>query len=386
MNTLANRLITVLVSAVLLLGLPLAGVALKGYPVAQYLEFPPLTQYVEHAGFSWPLFAAGVIVLAAILLPFVLYDLRNRPYAIEDETSAITYPWWGWLGLLGGAVSWVLAWSRFSWFAPLQGHTFSPLWLAYILVVNAWAFRRTGKCMLRDRPRYLLMLFVCSAAFWWFFEYLNRFVQNWHYVGTGTMSRMEYFIYATLPFSTVLPAVLGTYELLASWPRAGASLNHYVPIMIGHPRKWAAAGLCLAGVALLGIGVWPDLLFPLLWLSPLFIITCVQTLTGRETLFSELHHGRWRRIYLLAVSALVCGLFWEMWNHWSLAQWEYTVPYVGEFKIFKMPLLGYAGYLPFGIECGVIADSLVNGSWEGTSVSDEPCKGGGDTEAVTRNS
>lgn len=380
MNVLTNRLIILLVLTVLLLGLPLVGVALKGYPVEQYLEFPPLTQYVEHAGFSWPLFVAGAVVLVAVLLPFVLYDLRNRPYAIEEESPRRAFPWWGWFGLAAGGGFWVLAWTRFTWFAPVQGHTFSPLWFAYILVVNAWTFRRTGKCMLRDRPQYLLMLFVCSAAFWWFFEYLNRFVQNWHYVGTGTMSRMEYFIYATLPFSTVLPAVLGTYELLASWPRAGASLNHYIPIMIRRPRRWAAVGLLVAGAGLIGIGILPDLLFPLLWLSPLFIITCIQTLTGGETLFSELHYGRWRRIYLLAISALVCGVFWEMWNHWSLAQWEYTVPYVGGVKVFKMPILGFAGYLPFGLECAVIADSLVNASGEGTSADSESEKGGGNTK------
>ena len=379
---LANKLTTLLILTILLLGLPLLGVALIGLPVGQYLEFPPLTQYVEHEEFCWPVFVVGAVVLAAILLPFVLYDLRNRPYGVEQAGTTGDFPWWGWLGILGGAAAWGLAWTRISWFTALQPHTFSPLWFAYILVVNAWTFKRTGKCMLRDRPRYLLMLFVCSAAFWWFFEYLNRFVQNWHYVGTGTMSRFEYFMYATLPFSTVLPAVLGTYELLASWPRAGASLNNYITVIVKKPRKWAAAGLCIAGAGLLGIGIWPDLLFPILWLSPLFVITCVQTLTGRETLFGDLRDGRWRRIYLLAISALVCGFFWEMWNHWSLAQWEYTVPYVGEVEIFKMPILGYAGYLPFGLECGVIADCLVNEPEEGTSNSDQWYKEGGNTKPV----
>jgi hypothetical protein len=28
---------------------------------------------------------------------------------------------------------------------------------------------------------------------------------------------------------------------------------------------------------------------------------------------------------------------------------------VDRFRIFEMPLLGYAGYLPFGIECAAIA-------------------------------
>ena len=32
------------------------------------------------------------------------------------------------------------------------------------------------------------------------------------------------------------------------------------------------------------------------------------------------------------------------------------MPYVGRFKTFEMPLLGFAGYLPFGVECLVLAE------------------------------
>jgi hypothetical protein len=31
---------------------------------------------------------------------------------------------------------------------------------------------------------------------------------------------------------------------------------------------------------------------------------------------------------------------------------------VHRFEIFEMPVLGYAGYLPFGLECAVVADLL----------------------------
>jgi hypothetical protein len=44
-----------------------------------------------------------------------------------------------------------------------------------------------------------------------------------------------------------------------------------------------------------------------------------------------------------------------MWNTGSLARWEYSIPYVDRFRLFEMPALGYAGYLPFGIECAAIA-------------------------------
>jgi hypothetical protein len=68
--------------------------------------------------------------------------------------------------------------------------------------------------------------------------------------------------------------------------------------------------------------------------------------------------GNWRLIISSATAALFCGLFWEMWNYYSLARWEYSIPFVDRFKIFEMPILGYAGYLPFGLECAVIGQLL----------------------------
>jgi hypothetical protein len=39
-----------------------------------------------------------------------------------------------------------------------------------------------------------------------------------------------------------------------------------------------------------------------------------------------------------------------MWNVYSLPKWTYAIPHVGWLHIFEMPILGYGGYLPFGIE------------------------------------
>ncbi len=46
---------------------------------------------------------------------------------------------------------------------------------------------------------------------------------------------------------------------------------------------------------------------------------------------------------------LFTGFFWEMWNYYSLPKWVYHVPYVGFWKIFEMPALGYLGYPFFGL-------------------------------------
>ena len=349
---------------VILVGLPLLGAWLAGMPLGQYLEFPPTTRYVEHAASSWPVFLGLALAILCVLLPLLHRWLRASVALTEPDPAGSrsafrvprsAFPWWGWLALVFGALAWLLAWTRFEWVAPLQPFTFTPLWLAYIAVVNALTFRRSGHCMLTDRPRHLARLFAVSSAFWWFFEYLNRFVQNWYYTGIGGLAPWKYFVFATLPFSTVLPAVLGTCELLATFPRMAAGLDRFRPLTFPRPRRLAALTFAAAAAGLAAIGVWPDLLFPLLWLAPVLILTSVQSLRGQTTVLTEAGRGDWRRVWLLAMAALICGFFWEMWNFLSLAKWIYAVPYVHRFRLFEMPILGYAGYLPFGLECAVVA-------------------------------
>jgi len=347
----------IIISAAMLIALPLAGVHLSGRQLAPYLEFPPLTRHVEHAAFSGPVFMALAAIISATIAPLALraWKFRPRRHPGRSAPTAGHLPWWGWLGVVVLAAAWVLAWSRFNWLKSMQAHTFTPLWMAYILVVNALCQKRTGRCLLLAKPGYFLLLFPVSACFWWFFEYLNRFVQNWYYVGPE-LSPWSYFWFATLPFSTVLPAVLSTCECLAqtTWIRRG--FTALPPVSPAHPKFWAITLLLTAGAGLALIGVWPNVLFPLLWLSPLLIVVSLQTLTGHRHLFTEVAAGDWHRAISAAAAALICGIFWEMWNVHSLAKWKYSIPLVHRFQIFEMPILGYAGYLPFGLECIIIGD------------------------------
>ncbi len=345
----------------LLVGLPLVGVMLAGNPVVPYLEFPPLTQIVQHPPFSWPVFVGLSLLVAAVVAPFVVMILGapKSPHLYLVRARAL--PWWGWAGVGLVAVAWIFAWTRFPWFAALQSFTFTPLWLGYILVVNALTFKRTGHCMLLDRVGYFLSLLLLGAAFWWFFEYLNRFVQNWYYVGGSELGPVEYFWQATLPFSTVLPAVLGTIEYLESFPRLDEAFCDLWPVQVAHGKPLGWSVLLVASAGLTGIGIWPQYLFPLVWIAPLLIITSLQALAEEKTVFSTLVEGDWRPIWLPALAGLICGFFWELWNSGSFAHWEYHIPYVDRFRTFEMPLLGYAGYLPFGLECVVIAALLPGG-------------------------
>jgi hypothetical protein len=249
-----------------------------------------------------------------------------------------------------------MAWTRFDFMAGLQRHTFVPLWLGYILTVNAATHWRGGECMLASRPRLLALLFPASALFWWGFEYLNRFVENWLYHGHGADGAWAYGLLATLAFSTVLPAVLSTRDFLATFPRMYAPFAEFLPVPEVESRGVAAVGLAIGLCALLLLGVLPNLTYPFLWLAPLLVLASARVLRGYPSVFRRLRAGDWREVVLLALATLACGVFWELWNVFSLAKWTYQVPYVHALEIFEMPLPGYLGYLPFGLECGIVAE------------------------------
>ena len=353
----------------LLLGMPLLGVWLTGAPLAPYLEMPPRTTFVPHAAFSWPVFW-GLAAMIVVVMGPILYRITSSQHTARRSVPVATYrfPWWGWAALGFGLAAWILAWTRFPWFAACQPFTFTPLWLAFIITMNALTFQRTGRSPLTHHTGALLFLCPLSALFWWFFEYLNRFVQNWHYIGIGNLTAEEYVIRAMLPFATVLPAFVATRAWLASFPGLTAGLDNWRPLLVRHPHRLAWLGLTLAAGGLAGISIWPEYLFPLLWISPLMVIGSIRALIGTPTLLNEPGHGNWQPLFLAAISALLCGFFWEMWNVFSLEKWIYTVPFVGRFHVFEMPLLGYAGYLPFGIECALIAEWVERGRTEDSEV------------------
>ena len=343
----------------MLIGLPLFGVVLAGLPVSQYLEFPPETLYIDHAPFSWLVFICYAFFILAVVVPLFLKGTRSGRQVKKREFGFYPFPWWGWFGIAAGLIAWMLAWTRFPWFARFQPHTFNLLWFSFILVINALTYRRTGHCMVVDRRRFFLFLFPASAAFWWFFEYLNRFVQNWHYGGVH-FSSWEYFWYATISFSTVLPAVLGTSEWILGSSWFQERFKNFVSFRFFQSKPLAWAVLLISGIGIAGIGAWPNYLFSLLWVSPLLIIVSLQILIGESNVFSDIAKGNWHPVISSALAALLCGCFWEMWNYYSLAKWVYTIPFVQRYQIFEMPILGYAGYLPFGLECSAIGGMIAS--------------------------
>ena len=250
----------------------------------------------------------------------------------------------GWLGLLLVAVCWPLNWT-------LPGmrtaYLFFPLWLGYVLVVDAIVLARTNTSLYSRSPRDFVRLFFASAPVWWLFELINARTDNWEYVGSDTFSQLEYYLFCTLSFSTVMPAVFETAELARTfrWVERLAS----GPCVRPTPRL--NLGLFLAGLGMLGLTLaWPKYCYPLVWTSLALILEPLNRWLGRRHLLETLRHGDWRPVIALSLGALICGFFWEMWNYYSYPKWIYHTPGAQFLHIFEMPLLGYAGYIPFALE------------------------------------
>jgi hypothetical protein len=254
------------------------------------------------------------------------------------------FPIYGWVGLSFIAIFWTLNWSL----SGLRTHLFFfPLWLGYCLTVDALtAFRKGDSLLIRNWHAYI-GLFIVSILGWWLFEFINTRTQNWSYVGSEFFTQTEFNLYASLNFSTVIPAVFGTAEFIGtfSWVK-----NQKSSLKISN-KQTAVVSVFISGLMMfILLMLWPSYFFPFVWLSVFFILEPINVWLGYRSLSSYLSKGDWRPVIGLFVGVLICGFFWEMWNFNSYPKWIYHIPYVDFARIFEMPLLGYGGYLPFSLE------------------------------------
>ena len=260
------------------------------------------------------------------------------------ESHIKSWPGHGWLGLGLIIVYWYINWAL----SGLRTHlAFFPLWLGYGLVVDALVLSWKGSSMLTRRPRAYLTLFIISAPGWWLFELINLRTQNWLYQGREFFTDFQYFVLASVSFSTVMPAVFGTAELVSTfgWLRRmkpGWKIPQTNNVMIG---------FYMAGWTMLVLLVlWPRYFFPFVWGSVFCILEPLNVWLKNRSLTRYIADGDWRPVVSLSVGCLICGFFWEMWNFYAYPKWIYHVPFVGFLQIFEMPLLGYLGYIPFAFE------------------------------------
>ena len=188
-----KKLLHYLILAVVLVGLPLACCVLAGYDemLSDVKAFPPRCEewmqmperlWRLKCPFSWPVFIGMGVFVALAVWPFAVRFVRALS---SKRTASIPhkFPMFGWIGIAVMTVGWVIAWNRFECCASIQRYPYVLQWAGFILLVNALCVRRSGHSPLTDRTKSYLLLFPASSLFWWFFEYLNRYVWNWFYVG-----------------------------------------------------------------------------------------------------------------------------------------------------------------------------------------------------------
>ena len=279
---------------------------------------------------------ACLVIIRDDRLPARWIPLREKPL------QRYLLPYRGLLGLLLIAIAWPLS-------QQISQNLFFPLWLGFILLVDGLVLRRTGTSLAVRSPKIMVVMFIVASPYWWAFEGINEITQNWVYV-TSTeedSGGLVGVIEASLSYSTVIPAVFEVSELIGSFGFI-KRFARLPSLVLSRPQ------IILAGVfglgSLVAMLIWPTYLFPITWLCLFFIFDPINNLAGRPSIIAQVKNGDYRTVVAFALGALVCGFFWEMWNRDASVSWEYNIGYLDFARIFQMPLLGYGGYLPFGLE------------------------------------
>lgn len=226
-----------------------------------------------------------------------------------------------------------------SWYFPI-------IWFGYILVIDALVYKIKGRSLINNKILTFISLFILSAFFWYIFELINISVQNWSYIGTvGGGIKSTIFIF--LSFATVLPALFETVELIKS-------IHIFDKVKL--KKKFKITKKFLYIMISLGIIcfflplILPEFAFPLVWLSFFLILDPINYLNKQPSIIRHLKNKKLTIPLSLLLAGIILGIFWEFWNYWAIHKWTYDIAFVGFFKIFEMPILGYLGYFPFAFE------------------------------------
>ena len=368
-----KRILHYLILAAILLGTPALCAWLGGYGEIWegVKSFPPRTEdwgfhpeklWNCRRPFTWGAFVGLVAFTSWCLYPFVRRMAKAVRTGVAGNRAGpcCRFPWWGWIGAAVLASGWILSWNyRFGWFPPLPPRiqvqiSYAPIWAGFILVMNALCVKRSGHSPMTDHPWAYAATFPANSLFWWFFEYLNRYVWNWYYLGIAELGAVEYTVYATVCFASVLPGVCAVAAWLHTFPVFRDEVFDGMARVDLRRPGWLVFRGVLAAIGLTGIVFFPDYAYPFLWISPLMVFLLVQIMLREPCVLDSLARGNWSVFIRFAFAALICGFCWETWNYCALAKWVYAVPWVHRFQIWEMPLIGFGGYLPFGVECAAV--------------------------------
>jgi hypothetical protein len=342
--------------------LPLAA-AWFAYPAAHlppnFGLFPP-ERVAPPPPFNGTVF--GVLALFTGLISTLLVFPRAfgfRPVTPPAPAPRAAFPWWFWPGAASMLFFWWLMWARGQPLGGLAHYAFTPLWWGFILVLDGFTHHRNnGRSLLSRKPRTLFMAAAVSLAGWCYFEYLDYFARSSWYYPNGHMPDPGHAVTVALflvAYTTIWPVVFECYTLLRTFPALAVRYSNGPRINVpGRPLLWL--GLALTALMVF----WPYPLFWVVWIGPLCLLSGILIGHGVWTPYAAMAKGDWGPALLSSVSSMLIGFFWEMWNYGSAHPgpalqsnpnyWVYDIPYVNVIHLFsEMPLLGYFGYLPFGL-------------------------------------
>ena len=321
--------------------------------------FPP--EFVQDPpGFSLLIFCA-VLLVEIVAYGFLLFPILFgfKPVPPAPLATPTNFPFWFWLGAVLTLFFWWLMWARMTAFGDLVYYAFSPLWWGFILLLDGWTYRRSGgKSLLATKTKTLVISALVSVGGWCFFEYFDYFVlANWYYPN-GHMAALPHATIVALfliAYTTVWPAIFEWYALLNTFPLLAVRYSDGPKLSLpGNLLMWGGLVLIVLMVFL------PYTLFWVMWIGPLAVLAGLLIRINVWTPFTAMAQGNWSPLLLVAISSLFNGFFWELWNYGSAHPnalpatnpnyWIYDIPYVNVIHIYaEMPILGYFGYLPFGV-------------------------------------
>lgn len=328
--------------------------------------FPPLQiTDPQTPGFNLYVFIA-LIVIELFIVFFLLFPTKFgfKPAELASKIHSKPLPWWFWFGLVITLIFWYLMWARPEQYIELVYFSFTPLWWGFIILIDGLVYSRSGGySLMSNKPKQFAITIVVSAFAWFYFEYFNYFaLGNWYYPNTVLIPSLDHatmvLIYM-LAYTTVWPAVFEWYTLLQTFPKLSTKYSN------GPKIKLPGLLMLLVGMSAILIMVFiPYPFFWALWIGPMLVFSGLLIILKVPSPLSEMAKGNWSPLLLIALASIFNGFFLEMWNYGSTHPvnpianpnyWVYDIPYVNVIHIFsEMPLLGYIGYMPFGVMVWII--------------------------------
>ena len=226
------------------------------------------------------------------------------------------------------------------WYFPL-------VWFGYIMVIDALVYKLRKNSLLVNRPGEFLGLLISSAIFWWIFEFINLKLENWNYNNVSGILALNNVIKKTICFSTVLPAFFETVELIRSFHLFEKNKLHK---KFNISKRFIHIMITLGIISLLLPLIFPNYFYPLIWLTFFLILDPINYLHNQPSIIQHLKDKKLVIPLSLLFAGIIMGFLWEFWNYYAITKWHYNIPFLGFFKIFEMPVLGYLGYFPFAFE------------------------------------